>query len=102
MAVSVAIGSSFSSPFLEAITYALSELGTPELSLKEEQKLAIHAVYSGSDVFVWLPTGFGKSVCFQTLPFVFDHKLQLISAKCSDCSGPSCSLDGGPGPELEG
>lgn len=30
--------------------------------------------------FVWLPTGFGKSVCFQTLPFVFDYKLGLVSA----------------------
>ena len=55
-------------------------LGCPELALKEEQKLAIHAIYSGSDVFVWLPTGFGKSMCFHTLPFVFDYKLELVSA----------------------
>ena len=70
----------YTSSFQEALTYAQEMLGCPELALKEEQKLAIHAIYSGSDVFVWLPTGFGKSMCFHTLPFVFDYKLELVSA----------------------
>ena len=65
------------SRFQEVLTYAQEMLGCPELALKEEQKLAIHAIYSGSDVF---PTGFGKSMCFHTLPFVFDYKLELVSA----------------------
>ena len=26
----------------------------------------------GNDVFVWLPTGFGKSVIYESLSFVFD------------------------------
>ena len=52
----------YTSSFQEALTYAQEMLGCPELALKEEQKLAIHAIYSGSDVFVWLPTGFGKSM----------------------------------------
>ena len=29
---------------------------------------------------MWLPTGFGKSLCFQALPFVFDCKRSLVSA----------------------
>jgi len=27
---------------------------------------------------VWLPTRFGKSVCYQVLPFVMDYKRGLI------------------------
>ena len=57
-------------------SYALAQLqGMLQLSLKEEQKQAIHAIYSGSGVIVRLPTEFGKSVCFQTLTFVFHFKL---------------------------
>ena len=26
-------------------------------------------------MFLWLPTGFGKSLCYEVLPFVFDDKL---------------------------
>ena len=33
----------------------------------------------GKDTFMWLPTGFGKSICHQTLPFVFDK----MSRKCA-------------------
>ena len=67
--------------FSESLSYALSVLGKADLSLKEEQRDAISAVYGGSDVFVWLPTGFGKSICFQTLPLLFDFKLGLVGAQ---------------------
>ena len=66
-------GSSNVSSFSDAISYGLVQLRAPEIALKEEQKKAILAVYEGKDVFVSLPTGFGKSICFQILPFVFDH-----------------------------
>ena len=39
--------------FAQAVDYALQRLW------------AIEAIYNGRDVFVWLPTGFGKSICFQ-------------------------------------
>ena len=38
------------------------------ISLKAEQRSSIEAVYNGHDVFVWLPTGYGKSLGYQALP----------------------------------
>ena len=35
---------------------------------------ALKAVY---DVFLWLPTEYGKSVSYQALSFPYDHKLKL-------------------------
>ena len=45
------------------------------MSLMEEQLSAVKAVYEGQDVFFRLPTGYGKSLCYQTLPFLMEHKL---------------------------
>ena len=61
--------------FIESVQYALSQLKMSHLKLKEEQEKVVRAIFEGKDVFVLLPTGFGKSVCFQVLPFVFDYKL---------------------------
>ena len=63
--------------FSEVIAYALVKLGSENLRLKEQQLLFIRAVYLRKSVFVWLPTGFGKSICYQSLPFVMDNKLGL-------------------------
>ena len=45
-----------------------------ERELKAEQLDAIKCIYDGKDVFLRLPTGFGKSICYETLPFVFNYK----------------------------
>ena len=62
-----------------ALSYALQRLGAP--NLKPEQRSVIESICrpNGKDTFVWLPTGFGKSICYQTLPFVFDK----MSRKCA-------------------
>jgi len=57
------------STFDEAISSALHALGKEGLKLKPEQLQAIRYVSDGEDVFLWLPTGFAKSACYETLPF---------------------------------
>ena len=49
-----------------------------ELKFKDKQVEALNTVYDGNDVFLWLPTGYGKSICYQALPFLFDHKLNRV------------------------
>ena len=55
---------------LATVRKAASSLGYP--LLREEQELAILSFVSGNDVFVSLPTGYGKSLCYAVLPRVFD------------------------------
>ena len=44
-----------SSHYPQALSHALSMLGLPELLLKEEQKLAIRAVFDGKDKLIFVP-----------------------------------------------
>jgi ATP-dependent DNA helicase RecQ len=53
-----------------AIAEAASLLGFA--SLKEEQRHCIKSFLEGKDVFIILPTGFGKTACFTCLPHAFD------------------------------
>ena len=53
----------------------MKRIGKDGLPIKDEQKQAIQAVYEGKDVFMWLPTGYGKSVSYEYLPFLYDMKL---------------------------
>ena len=52
----------------EAISEAASELG---YTLKRQQQVVVSSFVAGNDVFVALPTGFGKSLCYGCLPGVF-------------------------------
>lgn len=61
--------------FEDALSYSLGVLGLSPLFLKDEQRSAIWSMHQGRDVFDCLPTGYGKSLCYQTLPFVMDHKM---------------------------
>ena len=71
-----------SSPSLsECIAYALLKLKMSHVSLKEEQRSSMGAIYDGDDVFVWLPTGYGKSLCYQALPFLIDFKKGLVDTE---------------------
>ena len=63
-----------SEDFDKALKFALCCIGKEDFTLKAEQLDAIKCIYDGKDVFLWLPTGFGKSICYETLPFVFSYK----------------------------
>ena len=54
-----------------AIESALTRLGYE--NLRPMQKLAVQSFEQGRDVFVSLPTGSGKSLCYWLLPLVFEH-----------------------------
>ena len=53
-----------------AVTAAAESLGYD--SLKPEQQRLVTDFVLGRDVFVSLPTGFGKSLCYGCLPRIFD------------------------------
>ena len=63
------------SDFSAALSYALSSVQQEHLTLKDKQVEAVELLYQGHDVFLWVPTGYGKSICYQVLPFLFDYKL---------------------------
>ena len=43
--------------------------------LEPEQLQAVRHIYEARDVFLWLPTTFGKSICHEVLLFLLDCKL---------------------------
>ena len=58
--------------------------------LKQKQKDAIMVFVQGQDVFVSLPTGYGKSIIYTALPFIFDSINCIFSyvyLAYTNCSG---------------
>lgn len=53
-----------------AILEAIQKMGYDRPS--ENQALAINHFVRGNDVFICLPTGSGKSLCYASIPGVFD------------------------------
>ena len=62
----------------KAISYATKALGYSEL--RPNQELAVKNFLRGHDVFVSLPTGSGKSLCYCLLPKAFDFLWQRIES----------------------
>ena len=74
-----------------AIDNAAARLGYH--SIKRKQRTAIEAfVADGKDVFVSLPTGYGKSLCYTLLPWVFDELLRKENSSIVLCISPLTSL----------
>ena len=59
----------------DAATVAVRQLG-----YEEKQLEVVSGVLNGQDVFAVLPTGFGKSLCFASLPSIYDQLLPLVRA----------------------
>lgn len=72
-----------------AIDYAVGLVGIE--ALKPLQREAIRAFVQGRDVFVSLPTGFGKSLCYALLPLVFDC-LRRKEGSIALCISPLTAL----------
>ena len=64
--------------FDEALSFSLQCLSCSELTLKPEQREILVCLFDKQSVFAWLPTGYGKSICYQALPFL------LSSTQSSD------------------
>ena len=61
-------------------------------TLKKEQEKVIVAFTQGHDVFVALPTGFGKSLCYCCLPYVFDKLRGFTNGSIAVVVSPLNSL----------
>ena len=61
-------------------------------TLKPLQREATCTFGQGEDVFVLLPTGFGKSLCFSLLAPVFDSLLGLNQTSIALCVSPLTAL----------
>ena len=48
--------------------------------LRQKQLEVLQNVYEDRDVVVWFPTGYGKSVCYQLLPYMVDVKFSRANA----------------------
>ena len=74
-----------------AVRFAMDQLGVS--TLKDKQKEAIHNFVRGHDCFVILPTGYGKTLCYALLPFVFDHlRKKTPQSSIVVCVSPLVSL----------
>ena len=63
---------------LSSVTYATTYLGYTKLKPPQEEIITEYVL--AKDVFVSLPTGFGKRICYGCLPIVFD-KLRGLDKK---------------------
>ena len=54
----------------KAVSESVTKMGLRPLKVKQRE--ALHSFVEGHDTFVSLPTGYGKSVIYGMLPFVFD------------------------------
>ena len=72
--------------FNSGVAYAVSCLEQQDIVIKEKQSEVIKSIHEGKDVFAWLPTGYGKSLRYQFLLFLFDFQLGRTRAFATERS----------------
>ena len=72
--------------FSGSVSFALSSINQDHIVLRKKQLEVLQSVNGDHDVFAWFPTGYGKSLCYQLLPYMFDVKLGLTKAAPSERS----------------
>ena len=65
----------FEEKFKSSVKAFLPKIGLT--LLKQEQNGALFHLISGKDVFVSLPTGYGKSVIYQLTPLIVEEMARL-------------------------
>ena len=79
--------------FIEAAKSVAADLGY--CFLKPQQELAISSFLEGNDVFVSLPTGYSKSLCYAALPHAFEklarERPAIVIVDCVD-EGPGVRI----------
>jgi len=63
---------------VECVSYALHKLQMTNTTLKAEQCSAMEAIYNCQDGFVWLPTGYGRSLCYEV---IMDYKHGVVETQ---------------------
>ena len=71
----------------QAVKEAFAKLGYHEPTQSQDE--AIYHFIMGEDVFVCLPTGSGKSLCYATLPLIFDILKHAAKRSSSTEAGKS-------------
>ena len=74
----------------DAISDATKMMGYSRLTTKQEE--VVKTFLKGRDVFVSLPTGSGKSLCYCILPFIFDLLKQVTGQSIAVVVSPLIAL----------
>ena len=80
----------------QAMRFAMTELKVE--TLKDKQKEAICSFVNGRDCFVILPTGYGKTICYVLLPYVYDHLRGKTRSSIVICVSPFTDTGSIPSP----
>ena len=73
----------------KAVNYACSQLGYAKLTPSQEE--VVLSVLQGQDIFVSLPTGSGKSLCYAVLPMAHDNYRSVHVSTPPDGGSPAAS-----------